>query len=84
MAMRSVRQSGAGLLVFWAIIWPFWPSNLFLAPKIFKIFVVYVAKFKIPLIKFSYLVMIKVSSKNIEKWRRSRKKLKVHFRKIAN
>ena len=33
--------------------------------------------------KSSYLAILKISCKNIEKWRRSRKKCKVHFRKIA-
>ena len=34
--------------------------------------------------KSSYLAILKISCKNIEKWRRSRKKCKVHFCKIAN
>ena len=32
--------------------------------------------------RFSYLVILNISCKNIEKWRSSRKKFKVHFRKI--
>ena len=34
--------------------------------------------------KSSYLAILKISCKKIEKWRRSRKKCKVHFCKIAN
>ena len=61
MTMRSACKSGAGTLVFWAIIWPFWPSNLFLAPKFFGGLNQNSAN-KISA-KFSFLVILKISCK---------------------
>ena len=80
MTMRSARQSGAGLLVFLAKVWPFWRQKrltslrflAFMSPNFFGGLNQTSAN-KI-IAKFSYLVILKISCKNIEKWRRSMKK----------